>query len=161
WVEFDPTPATSFSLSSGWRRARLYLDAAKEFWHEWVVNYDLMHQLEVSRRVDEAGRGLVQNVDERWRKLYRSMVDRARHARSTFSHAITTGWFVITSVALALLINLRKIWQSLKRRRLSKDPASAPKLAATIWYERMTDAIEMQGWKRQASQTPSEFVRII
>jgi hypothetical protein len=161
WVEFDPTPAASFSLSSGWRRALLYLDAAKEFWHEWVVNYDLMHQLEASRRVDEAGRGLVQNVDERWRNLYRSLVDRVRHARSTFSPAKTTGWFVITSVALAFLLNLRKIWRGLKRRRLANDPASAPKLAATIWYERMTDVVEKHGWKRQASQTPSEFVRII
>jgi hypothetical protein len=161
WVQFDPTPAASFSASGGWRRALLYLDAAKEFWHDWVVNYDLMHQLEVSRKADEVGRGLLRSVDERWRKFYRSMVDRARHARATISPGKAAAWVVITSVGLALLFNLRKIWQTLKRRRLAKDPASAPKLAATIWYERMTDAVEKQGWKRLPSQTPSEFVRII
>ena len=161
WSAFDPTPAASFSPSSGWRRALLYLDAAKEFWHDWVINYDLMHQLEVSRKADEVGRGLFRDVDGRWRRFYQSMVDRARHARTAISPARAAGWTVSVSVALALLFNLRRILRTLRRRRLAKNPAAAPKLAATIWYERMAASVGKQGWEKRASQTPAEFVRII
>jgi len=161
WVPFDPTPAASFSPSSGWRRALLYLDAAREFWRDWVVNYDFMRQLEVGRKADDVGRGLLQNVDARWRKFYRSLVDRVRHARTTISPVKAAAWVVGVSAWLALLINLRKILRLLKRRQLAKDPASAPKLAATIWYERMTTTVSKQGWEKRPSQTPSEFVRII
>jgi len=161
WIQFDPTPAASFSPSSGWRRALLYLDAAKEFWHDWVINYDLMHQLEVSRKADEVGRGFFHNVDARWQRFYRSMVDRARHARAVFSPARTATWIVGVSIGLLLLFNTRRIWRLVKRNRLAKDPASAPKLAATIWYERMTATVGKQGWEKRPSQTPSEFVRMI
>jgi hypothetical protein len=139
----------------------LYLDAAKEFWRDWVVNYDLMRQLEVSRKADEAGRGLLQNADARWRRFYRSLVDRVRHARTTISPVKAAAWVVAASLGLVLLINLRKISKLLKQRRLAMDPASAPKLAATIWYGRMTATVSKQGWEKRPSQTPSEFVRII
>jgi len=161
WVPFDPTPAASFSPSSGWRRALLYLDAAREFWRDWVVNYDFMRQLEAGRKADDVGRGLLQNVDARWRKFYRSIVNRVRYARTTISPVKAAAWVVGVSAGLALLINLRKILRLLKRRQLAKDPASAPKLAATIWYERMTTTVSKQGWEKRPSQTPSEFVCII
>jgi hypothetical protein len=161
WIQFDPTPAADFSAASGWRRGLLYLDALKEFWHDWVINYDFMHQVEASRRADEVGRGFLQNLDARWRKFYESMVDRARHARDTMSPGRAALCLVGASVSLALLFNFGKVWRLLKRRRLAKNPASAPKLAATIWYERMTDTVSKRGWKRQPSQTPSEFIRII
>jgi hypothetical protein len=161
WIQFDPTPAASFASSSGWRRALLYLDAAKEFWRDWVINYDLLHQLEVSRKADEARRSLFQNADARWRKFYRSVVARVRHARSTISPLKAMEWGLVISVALAFLFNFRKLWELVKRNRLAGDPASAPKVAASIWYERMTESIRKRGWTKQPSQTPLEFVRII
>lgn len=161
WIAFDPTPAASAPLSSGWRRVLLYLDAANEFWRDWVVNYDFIRQIDVSRRADQAGRDLLQSVDARWRKFYRSLVDRVRHARTTISPMKAAGWVVVVSTGLILLLNLRRVLRLLKRRRLAKNPASAPKLAATIWYERMTATVSKQGWEKQPSQTPSEFVGTI
>jgi hypothetical protein len=161
WSAFDPTPAASFSPSSGWRRALLYLDAAKEFWHDWVINYDLMHQLEVSRRADEVGRGFFRDVDTRWRRFYQSMVDRARHARTAISPAKAAGWIVLVLAGLLFIFNLRRILRTLRQRRLANNPTSAPKLAATIWYERMAACVGEQGWEKRPSQTPAEFVRII
>jgi len=161
WITFDPTPASSFSPSAGWRRVLLYLDAAKEFWRDWVVNYDFMRQIDVSRRADQVGRGLLQNVDARWRRVYRWLVDRVRHARTTISPGKAAGQVVVISTGLVLLVNLRRILRLLKRRHLAKNPASAPKLAATVWYERMTATVRKQGWEKRPSQTPSEFARII
>src|SRR5439155_17588132 len=44
WMSFDPTPAGASPTHTRWDRMLLYLDAASEFWREWVVNYDFSHQ---------------------------------------------------------------------------------------------------------------------
>src|SRR5205085_10347687 len=44
WIAFDPTPASgSVAFKSGWSRVLLYLDALREFWREWIINYDFAH----------------------------------------------------------------------------------------------------------------------
>ena len=43
WLAFDPTPAGD-ALPARWSKLQLYLDAASEFWRDWVVNYDFSHQ---------------------------------------------------------------------------------------------------------------------
>jgi hypothetical protein len=45
----------------------------------------------------------------------------------------------------------------LRRIRLAKTPASAPQLAATIWYERMLRQVARRGWAKAPAQTPEEF----
>ncbi|HZU45556.1 MAG TPA: DUF3488 and transglutaminase-like domain-containing protein, partial [Terriglobales bacterium] len=44
WVTFDPTPPAPLQGNPTWNRFMLYVDAASEFWREWVVNYDFSHQ---------------------------------------------------------------------------------------------------------------------
>jgi protein-glutamine gamma-glutamyltransferase len=161
WVQFDPTPAAGAAVITRWTRIMLYLDAAREFWREWVINYDFIHQMDVSRKADELGRGVLLKADLRWKSFYNSLVSRARHARDGISPVRATAWGVVLIAALALLVNLRRIRQILRQRRIAKDPASAPKLAATIWYERMTATVSKQGWEKKAGQTPAEFMHII
>src|SRR5581483_248993 len=48
WVEFDPTPPGNFQTPGRWDRLMLYMDAMSSFWREWVINYDLGHQLRLS-----------------------------------------------------------------------------------------------------------------
>jgi len=48
WTTFDPTPAGEARVVTAWTRAQLYLDAAREFWREWIVNYDAAHQQALS-----------------------------------------------------------------------------------------------------------------
>ena len=161
WVQFDPTPASAIPANTRWNRAMLYLDAAREFWREWVVNYDFIHQMDVSRKADELGRGFFLKADLRWKGFYRSLVERARDTRERISPIKMTGWAVLTIGGMVLLLNLRRIIKVVQRGRVAKDPASAPKLAATIWYERMTSAVSKRGWKKTPAQTPAEFIRII
>ena len=48
WVSFDPTPAGSADEpQTGWSRVGLYLDAARQIWREWIVNYDFTHQMKL------------------------------------------------------------------------------------------------------------------
>ncbi len=44
WISFDPTPAGSLPVRTGWSRIQLYVDAAASFWREWIINYDASHQ---------------------------------------------------------------------------------------------------------------------
>ena len=44
WVSFDPTPPDPTPVAGNMHRVLLYLDAAREFWREWVINYDFLHQ---------------------------------------------------------------------------------------------------------------------
>jgi transglutaminase-like putative cysteine protease len=161
WVQFDPTPASALPANTRWNRAMLYLDAAREFWREWVVNYDFIHQMDVSRRADELGRRFFLKADLRWKNFYRSIVDRARHARERISPTKSAGLVVLVVAGLIILFNLRKIAQSIRRSRLAKDPGSAPMLAASIWYERMTTAVSKRGWRKTPAQTPGEFIGLI
>jgi len=161
WVAFDPTPATALPVATRWTRLMLYLDAAREFWREWVVNYDFVHQMDVSRRADEITRGVFQKVDLRWRNFYQSVVQRARRARENISPLKVMSWAVVAITMAMVLTNLRRIIQLVRYGRVAKNPASAPKLAATIWYERMTTEVSKRGWKKMPAQTPAEFVHII
>jgi hypothetical protein len=160
-VQFDPTPAAELPVSTRWSRALLYLDAGREFWREWVVNYDFIHQIDVSRKADELGRGFFLNTNLRWKTFYRNIVNRARQARERVSPARTTTLVVIFLSGLVLIFNLRRIIRLVRRERAAKNPASAPKVAATIWYERMTAALSKRGWKKTPAQTPAEFIGII
>ena len=57
WVTFDPTPPDPAPSSSGlWSRAGLVLDAADQFWQDWVVGYDFEHQITLAARMQESGR---------------------------------------------------------------------------------------------------------
>ena len=47
WMEFDPTPSSGSGANSQWSRYMLYMDAMSSFWREWVVNYDLGHQIQL------------------------------------------------------------------------------------------------------------------
>jgi len=44
WIEFDPTPSGDPPAKNIWTRIALYIDAAREFWGDWVINYDFSHQ---------------------------------------------------------------------------------------------------------------------
>src|SRR3954453_21989369 len=114
WVQFDPTPASALPANTRWNRAMLYLDAAREFWREWVVNYDFIHQMDVSRRADELGRGFFLKADLRWKNFYRSIVDRARQARDRIPPAKTSALVAVIVGAFILVFNLRRMVRAVR-----------------------------------------------
>ena len=40
-------------------------------------------------------------------------------------------------------------------------PGESPRLAASLWYERMTVNVGKRGWKKSPAQTPREFLETI
>ncbi len=163
WITFDPTPAGAAPSSSTWNRAGLYLDAMREFWREWVINYDFAHQMSLSNDVAVHSRRWFDGARLWVRQRYAALLERARHVEA---HAEKSpgrwGGMALGVIALAiLLLNLGWLRRVVRVRRLVRDPASAPRAAASIWYGRLLRSLGRRGWRKLPEHTPKEFVGTI
>jgi transglutaminase-like putative cysteine protease/uncharacterized membrane protein len=160
WVAFDPTPASAEPATTALTRLYFYLDAAREFWREWIINYDFQHQTSVSNSVVVKSR----NLFEHWRfelhRRYNELLNRARKMQDRAATApqqwSTTA--VLLVLGLILLLNVRRIYAAIRTGRLARAPEKAPQQAASIWYLRMTKSVARRGYEKSPSQTPHEFV---
>lgn len=163
WVDFDPTPVLAEPTRGPWSRLAFYLDAAREFWREWIINYDFFHQRDLTRNVAFHSRDYVRNLRAWFHRQYHALVQRARRAQGEIQES-PRGWVLTVTGALALLlllINGRRLWRAWQRRRLAASPRRAPRSAATIWYERLLRLLRRRGFPRAPAQTPAELLRSV
>jgi len=163
WVSFDPTPAEPLPVATSWNRLRLYLDAAQEFWREWIVNYDSGHQVALALTTASKAQHTAFDI-RRWLHLkYWSLMKRARRLndRVTRDPRAWLALLVLAVVAFFPAWNLRWINRALHRRSIARRPSRAPQVAAGIWYARMLKRVSRQGYYKKPSQTPDEFVQAI
>jgi transglutaminase-like putative cysteine protease len=162
WLTFDPTPAGD-ALPTHWSKLQLYLDAASEFWRDWVVNYDFSHQrmltvttLTRSRQAGDRVRQMLANVYPRMLDLARRVIRSVdRHPRPYQAAGVL---FFALMICLAFGAPFAR-W--LNRRVLVAQPTRSPKHAATVLYEKMMRTTRRHGWPRSPNQTPEEFASII
>ncbi len=163
WVSFDPTPPAPASAHNAWDRAMLYVDAMASFWREWIINYDASHQKTLGQEAGRGSRALVESMRMWYQHRYGEMLKRARKIHNAIASSPVrwsmTG-LAITAILL-LLANLRRLLRSLRNYRLRGHPERAPRLAATIWYEKMSHSLARQGWHKRPTETPSEFAAAI
>ena len=160
WVGFDPTPSGAPVAPTLWRRALLYLDAAKSFWRDWVVSYDSGQQQILGQEAVAGGRQWIRQSQEWYRGHYRRWLSKARKlATSVGAFPRQWGIFAATGIlCLMLLVNVNRLRRFWVRRRLAAHPADAPRLAAALWYERMAISVGRRGWRKSEAQTPREFL---
>jgi len=163
WTTFDPTPPDPQPVVNSLSRMRLYLDAAQEFWREWVINYDFGHQRELTVSTVSKAQRSVYDVRRWWRHKYNLLLSRAQRINENVSTnpKLTIFLAVFALTVLIVLWNLRYIIKSLRLRAIARKPAKAPQQAATIWYTRMLRAVARHGYSKQETQTPAEFVQAI
>jgi hypothetical protein len=163
WVSFDPTPAAPAQVQTGWSRSMLYVDAMASFWREWVINYDTGHQYSLGRTATRNSLEWLQRLRVWARLHHEALLNAARRTSRTVSDSPLKWSFGGALVALLLLFatNAGKLWRAFRSRRLALRPEKSPRLAATIWYERMTRLLAKQGWNKTAAHTPKEFLRSI
>jgi transglutaminase-like putative cysteine protease len=159
WATFDPTPAAETTSHTGWNRIALYADAIREFWREWVVNYDFTHQETLARTSVSTAR---QNFDHLriWSKAkYEALLAAAKSSKEAAAGRprLFAICFGIVLVLCAVLFNLRRWIVSYRTYRLSSSPSRSPKAAATIWYQRLIRFLARRGFEKSPSQTPQEF----
>ncbi len=163
WISFDPTPPDPSPAAGQIHRVMLYLDAAREFWREWVINYDFLHQRTLTISAMARGRTAGEQTRNWIRRQYEQLLSRAERIHHQAERKPRT-WAmtgVLALVLIALVVSSRRILRAFTLRRLASNPAKAPQAAATIWYSRMTHTVGKKGFRKEAAQTPQEFVASI
>jgi hypothetical protein len=162
WMTFDPTPASDALPTNFWTRSQLYLDAAREFWREWIVNYDAAHQQALSVAGIQQTRSRVTDFRLWAHHQYQRMLQMARRVRNAAaSDPIRLFRIALILLVLALFIALPFAIRHLRNLRLAASPSASPRSAATIFYLRMTRHLTRRGYPRAPTQTPSEFAASI
>jgi transglutaminase-like putative cysteine protease len=163
WVAFDPTPADAAPDTGSLHRLGLYLDAAREFWREWVINYDFVHQQNVTLSAMLKSRTVSDRFRLWVRRKYVGLLLEAKHAYARGSNLSPRD--IALSVLLATLLlagsRSRPLLRHWRMSRLARNPQRAPDLAASIWYGRLLRALSRRGWHKRPTQTPGEFAASI
>ncbi len=163
WVSFDPTPPDPTPGTGEMHRFLLYLDAAREFWREWVINYDFLHQRTLTITAMAHGRTVGDQTRTWLGRHYQDLVARARRVHSDAERKPRT-WAMgalLAVILCMLLANAARIWRAAHRHRVARNPVKAPEAAASIWYARMTRSMGRKGFHKMPAQTPGEFVASI
>jgi transglutaminase-like putative cysteine protease len=156
WMSFDPTPPDPSAAAppSLWSRALLLLDAADQFWRDWVLGYDFDRQLVLASRLQTAGRGWRQSHPwPAWDFARAGNVD----GRLWAAAAAVVG-------TLGLLLWRGRAWRAwwVRRRRLdAAQRGRAQPADATLLYEAMLGVLKRRGFEKPAPLTPREFARVL
>lgn len=163
WTEFDPTPPDPKADFGSLHRLALYLDAAREFWREWVINYDFLHQQNLSITAMMKGRAIGDSARLWLRNKYVRLLDGAKHTyhRGRNPSARDIAILTITVILVLTGSRARLLWRHLREHRLAKNPQQSPEQAASIWYSRLLKRLSRRGWHKRPCQTPGEFVASI
>jgi transglutaminase-like putative cysteine protease len=163
WIEFDPTPPGDAQAHTQWGRFMLYMDAMSSFWREWVVNYDLGHQLRLTQDANRGSRAMVGRAQSWGHKRYEKMLAWAQRTQDRIGRStVKWGWRALVLVLLGLFAaNVPRMIQLLRRFRVARRPQKSPQIAASIWYERMLKQMARRGWRKLPAQTPEEFAEAI
>ncbi|MGB7585079.1 MAG: DUF3488 and transglutaminase-like domain-containing protein, partial [Terriglobales bacterium] len=160
WISFDPTPAAPVEMRTGWSRLGLYTDAMASFWREWVVSYDVSHQYILGHRAAQGSADWIRRARRWGRQEYKQCLRTAWRVAEQAADA-PWEWGGATLGGLALLTLgafSRRIWRAMRRRRVAARPERSPRVAATVWYERVLRMLAKRGWQKSPAQTPAEFV---
>ena len=163
WVSFDPTPPDPKPAGGNLHRFLLYLDAAREFWREWVINYDFLHQRTLTITAMAHGRSAGDQTRTWLRRRYDALLAGARQLQGNAERRprIWAMGALLLMIACLLLANVTRIWRLARRSRVARNPMKAPQAAASIWYTRMTRSLGRKGFRKKPEQTPGEFVASI
>jgi transglutaminase-like putative cysteine protease len=155
WTTFDPTPSdpTAVQPSAVFLRAQLLMDAAEQFWRDWVVTYDVDHQRALVSRMQDARRTW------HWAVAWPAMLRFAPSVWVSLAVAAAVMFLVIRfgPALLGMWKNRRRLAHARRGARQGRVQATD----ATLLYERMLRVLEARGWRREPSSTPSEFARTL
>jgi hypothetical protein len=139
------------------------MDAARQLWREWIINYDFSHQLRLRSEIS-AKTGNVQSSLRLWfLRKYRAIV-RLTGKWQRRLEALSPAEMAFCCVLVGLLLALPfmpRAWRSYQRRRMLRNPERAPRTAASFWYMRMLKMMARRGAHKEPAQTPEEFAASI
>jgi hypothetical protein len=156
WTTFDPTP---FDPSGGepglMSRLALLSDTASQVWNDWVMSYDLDHQMALASRMHAAAQRM------RFPDFGPFAAGLKDAAVAGVTHLLWVGgcialvivWLVYGPTAL-------KLWKRRAHARKVERGASEPS-DATILYQQMLELLAKRGIQKPPWFTPLEFARVV
>ena len=150
WTTFDPTPADP-SANTSPSRISMFLDAADQFWQDWVLSYDLERQVSLASRMQESGRRL----NFSWIPSLSQWGSRA---------AAVAGGIAVAALLALLAWAAGPALLRWRRRRLGERRARAgmgQPSDATLLYQRMLATLARRGYQKPPWLTPQEFSRVL
>jgi transglutaminase-like putative cysteine protease len=166
WVNFDPTPAAGRTSQAMFLpRLSLYLDAFQTFWEEWIINYDIFHQVILARQLQQSSRDFSRDSRRYFRQQYRAMVGYVRlQTESLLQHRaaalLVVAFVILASFAFsqrkAVARKLRE-WRMLRNARRGKISSED----ATLAYLRLLRLLERSGLRKAPAETPTEFAHSV
>ena len=152
WTVFDPTPASTEADSQGiFGRASLLYDAANQFWHDWVLRYDLSRQVTLASRLHQWKFDRTPGSSG-WADGSMDLIRRA------------APWLIGAAAVVIVLLffgpDLLRWWRS--RRDVIRVRRGEGQVSdATMLYQRMLMTLQRRGFQKPAWITPAEFVRVL
>jgi hypothetical protein len=150
WTTFDPTPAdpSAFSMTG---RLSLILDAADQFWQDWILSYDLERQVALASRMQESGRRLnfawLPGEAPSWGRLTATI--------AVFAGA--AAFAMLTWMFGPAFLRWRERREGVRRARRGEGQPSD----ATLLYQRMLAMLARRGYQKPPWLTPQEFARVL
>jgi hypothetical protein len=156
WTTFDPTPPDPNAVSAGvMDRLSLLMDAAQQFWRDWVVGYDLSRQIALASRVRQTG----PRARTPWLDTANAWMQEAARTGRAYAGPILAGLAAGAAAAIygpaVLAWWVRRL--RLQRARRGQGHASD----ATLLYNRMLGLLARRGIQKPPWLTPLEFARVI
>src|SRR5258708_10190591 len=132
---FAPTTSSGAQIQNQWRRFMLYMDAMSSFWREWVINYDLDHQIRLTQDASRGSRAIVGEVQSWGRKQYQRMLAWASKEQDQIGDStVKWGLRVLAIFFVGLIVaSIPRTLALIRRFRLARRPQKSPQMAATIW----------------------------
>jgi transglutaminase-like putative cysteine protease len=164
WITFDPTPPANSSREPWYSRLGDYWDWFELNWNEWIINYDLNHQLNLAQRLQQTSRSWTMSARLFYERFHRRANERLKAWQAkileTRAAPVVAGLAV---VAFVLLLAGRQSFLKLItwwKVRTSPGGSADPELA-TLLYEQMLELLGRGGWAKRPSQTPFEFAAAV
>jgi transglutaminase-like putative cysteine protease len=156
WTTFDPTPFDTTGGGNGLlARLSLLSDTVSQFWQDWVMSYDLGHQVALASRMQSAGR--------RFRfPDFEELTSGLKDAAQTGVRYAPIASVVFGMAVLYLLFGpmvMKKWRQRARARRFAR--GETERSDATVLYQQMLDLLEKRGFQKPPWLTPLEFVRVL
>lgn len=160
WTTYDPTPPDPGAIHNAFlTRVSLILDAADQFWQDWVMSYDLERQIVLASRAQSSGRG----VRQRWSYRLAAWLEAAARTGPPWSNPYGIGAvFLVCAAILAAFFGAPAAnWLrgTVRLRRLKRGQGQASD--ATLLYHRMLRLLARRGIQKPPWLTPAEFARVL
>ncbi len=164
WVVFDPTPPATAVTRGMFSRLALIADWIELTWNEWVINYDLGHQVQLAQSLQAKSRN--------WGEKARDWFDRKERMGKallrgwTFRHASLGMILPLALISFLLVLRFNLIPQVFRSVRLflqlrgNSDARNSSQLASRLYLE-MLRVLRKAGLSREETQTPAEFAALL